>query len=253
MKKYVLKTLAIVSAAALIFLVFFIANMFAGNPITKLDAKNKAEAYMINRYQNPNLQIEQVNYDFVYNMYSVLCIDTINNNMEFHAYYNDGKIYRDDYYTALSTQNIRTNKTALKALEYSEPYILHTLQNKFSNTFSSANYVPVEILPETFNGENSDTIFKREIAPKIEIILYFDEYNTDSIYLSEILKDTYNYLANDDYFFNKYTIICSNDDNFFIVSSVIPEQIQNNNLIELIDTAKEKYTKNGIIIYDSKV
>lgn len=79
-------------------IILWIANSLFGNPVSKLIVKNSSQKYLIENFDNPDLYIDRVGYNFKNNSYFAHVVSKKSIDTRF-AIYSDGfgRIKRDDY------------------------------------------------------------------------------------------------------------------------------------------------------------
>ena len=128
--KKVLKLGAAVAAIAIIGIVFWFADGFLGNPISKYKAQSTADKYIAENYSSMNYEIERVQYSFKDGGYYVRITSPESTDLDFYlSISKSGKLNYDSYesdvkngFNTWTRLDLELRKIGKKVLENELPF-----------------------------------------------------------------------------------------------------------------------------------
>lgn len=244
-KKIVFRIIAGVVAIVLIGMVLFVTNVFVGNPISKTFAKEKAIIYISENYNQLNLEIENIGYNFKDGNYMVLVQSNTSKDTHFSLYYRNGKIHSTTYdIDVLSGQN-----TYRRLAEEYKTHLTPILERAIGEDFRAVSLYPQKDTMFTTNKLPLDVAFDKSLIQDGELSLSCNYKKADSKYFADILVKADSALSAEDYAFKTFSLQGENQGIMVQISGITAEQIKSGNLDQLIEQAKSTGESNGIRVF----
>jgi len=239
-KKFLMKIFAGMIAVLLILTIFFIANLFLGNPVSASIAKGKALSYIRDKYSHLDLKISDVTYNAKDGVYYISVSSNTSIDTNFTLRYRNGEIYADDYETSvLSGMN-----TVNRLCDEYEKSLTPLVQEK------TKNVTEITVMPEKYSNYNLelDSTFEPTLVKNVEIKIH-GTGGTDPKYISDILKVTYTIMNENGYAAQGFGIRCNQGKEIIELINIKPSHMEKENLDEILQKAMTNNEYDGIIAF----
>lgn len=241
-----LKILAGSVALILIGGILFVTNAFVGNPISARIADRTIKDYVRKNYSFLDLELEKSSYNFKDGSYAAKAWSKTSIDTKFHIYYRDGKVERDDY-----EDYVLGKYNTLRRLEDEYSFIAKRIIAKEMGFEDNTTMV----MYHKENHENADDIleldmkFDKTLPIDAEVTLRLDLADNSLESIAKILTDAHKAFVKNGCIFSKYGLFAENDERLVMVNEVTPRDIESNELVSLLEKAKENEDGDGVMVF----
>ncbi len=236
----ILRIFAGIAAVLLILTVFFAADLFIGNPVSKNRAKNKAAAYIHNQYGGLNLEIKEVVYNSKDGSYAVSAYSETSVDTHFSLSYKDGEIVKDDYaVTVLSGMNTMDRFCG----EY-EKSLTPLIQEK------TGAVTDISVMPEKL--DSYDVELDADLDKKLTENVHIDircSGGTNAKFFAEVLVTAYGVMKENGYAAAEFSIIGQLETALAELKGITPAHIEGKNLEAALQKAITDGEYDGITAF----
>lgn len=229
--KKILKIVAGFVALALIAGVLFVTDAFVGNPISAALANRAIAKYVEIKYPDFDLELDKAAYNFKDSAYAAMAKSNISIDTRFYVYYRNGRVIRDDYESYVLEYFNTLNRLSK---EYSV-----LAKNILAKEMDIENESYVVVTTEDTSALELDMKFDRNLPVESELVIRVTLESNSIEDIADILTEAHRVFLDNDCKFDKYSLYSENSDGNVSVNGILPADIENGNLTEILKKSIE--------------